>query len=302
MHIEHPFHPADVAPAEANRAARAAVKGAPLGVGARAAFDEKKMAIPARGDVAVEAGVMGDVGGFWCRPAGALPRVAILFLHGGGYCMGSARAFTSFAGQFASRAGVAVFAADYRLAPEHPFPAAVDDAIAAYRALSRECPGGVALCGDSAGGGLALSLAACAVRMDLGSPTAVAVMSPWTDLAMTGDSYATRADADPVFTREVLQDIANTYLGGADPRDPAASPLYAGMAGLPPVRIDVGDDELVLDDAVRYVAQARAAGVDASVHVWKGMPHVFQTGIGKYRAADESLDGIAAFLRGHLPG
>jgi epsilon-lactone hydrolase len=299
--LEHDVDPRDLAPAQANRRARAATKGAPLGVQARASFDAKKYAIPAAPDVTVARATVGGIPGFWCRPANAGPGAAILFLHGGGYVMGSAQAFTNFAGQIGLRAGADTFVVDYRLAPEHQFPAAVEDALAAYTG----CIEGrlrVALAGDSAGGGLALALLGRLSRAEDATrrPVAAAVMSPWADLTLTGGSYVTRAEADPVFTREVLRNIAQTYLGGTDPADPLASPLFGSLQGLPPIRIDVGDDEVVLDDSLRYAARAGAAGVPVSVHVWKGMPHVFQTGLGRFVAAERSMDGIGDFLREHL--
>jgi acetyl esterase/lipase len=300
--LEHELDPRDVAPAQANRQARAATKGTPLGAQARAAFDAKKYAITAAPDVVVTAAVVGGIPGFWCRPPNARPGAAILFLHGGGYVMGSARAFTNFAGQIAIRAGVDTFVADYRLAPEHRFPAALEDALAAYKGCAEQGDCRVAVVGDSAGGGLALALLAKVSQAESAAtrrPAAAAVMSPWLDLALTGRSHVTRAEADPVFTREVLRDIASTYLGDTHPADPFASPLFGAMEGLPPIRIDVGDDEVVLDDSLRYAARAANAGVPVSVHVWKGMPHVFQTGIGRYVAAERSMDGIGAFLREH---
>jgi acetyl esterase/lipase len=301
MRIDHALHPQDRAPAQANREARAATKGQPLGVEARPGFDAKKRAIPAAANVGVGASVVGGVPGFWCRPVAARAPGCVLFLHGGGYVLGSAQAFTNFAGQIAARVGVDTFVPDYRLAPEHPFPAALEDALAAYDALAAHRR--VAVVGDSAGGGLALALSSALVqrgREAAPRPAAIAVMSPWTDLTLSGDSYRTRAHADPVFTIEVLRDIARTYLAGRPAHDPMASPLFGRFDGLPPLRIDVGEDELVLDDSIRYATQAARAGVAAEVHVWKGMPHVFQTGIGRYMASEKCLDASAAFLRKHL--
>jgi acetyl esterase/lipase len=305
MRFEHPFDLRDRPFAQANRAARAATKGHLLGVHSRASFAQRKRVIPAADGVAVSVARVGGVPGCWCRPAHALPGAKILFLHGGGFILGSAESFATFAGQIAARARADVFVADYRLAPEHPFPAGLDDAIAAYEGLVREGPGRIAVVGDSAGGGLALSLVAALTqgpRRSSRPPSAAAVMSPWTDLTLSGKSCITRAEADPVFTRDVLQDIANNYLNGADPANPAASPLFGSLAGLPPIRIDVGEDELILDDSIRYEVKATDAGVAVSLNIWKGMPHVFQTGIGRVLAADASMEGIGAFLRERLSG
>lgn len=289
--------------ARANREARAAAKGTPLDIEARVSFDARKSAIAASDHVAVTAASVGGVSGFWCRPAMAIPGATILFLHGGGYVLGSAQAFTNFAGQIAARACADTFVANYRLAPEHRFPAAFDDAVAAYEGLVAQGTSRIAIVGDSAGGGLALALLARMADAEHAAahrPAAAGVMSPWTDLTLTAYSYVTRAEADPVFTREVLQDVANTYLGDEDPTNPLASPLFGSLEGLPPIRIDVGDDEVVLDDSIRYAARAVTAGVSVSLNVWKGMPHVFQTGLGRFIAAEESLKAIGSFLREHL--
>ncbi|WP_206521664.1 alpha/beta hydrolase, partial [Mesorhizobium sp. M7A.F.Ca.CA.001.05.1.1] len=184
----------------------------------------------------------------------------MLYIHGGGYVLGSAEALANFAGQIAARVGADIFVPDYRLAPEHPFPAAIDDAVAAYRGLVAEGAERIVVVGDSAGGGLTLallSILAADKTKGLVQPVGAAAMSPWTDLALTGDSIETRAEADPIFTRGVLQSFADMYLQGQDATNPKASPLYAQLRGLPPIRIDVGDDELLLADSIRYADRAR---------------------------------------------
>ena len=187
----------------------------------------------------------------------------------------------------------------YRLAPEHPFPAALEDAEACYRALAADGAQPIALTGDSAGGNLALVLLS---RMAASAtpPAAAAVLSPVTDLTMTGPSWNTRAAADPYFTRSQVAALVAAYLSGADPADPRASPLYGELAGLPPVRVHVGDDEVLLDDAQRYVVRAAAAGVDARLEVWHGMPHGFLGGIGRMAAASDALATIGRFLASRL--
>src|SRR4051812_1920369 len=250
MRFEHPLDPRDQPLAQANREMRAPAKGKPLGVENRAAFEARKSSITAPDHVTATPATVGGVPGFWCRPAKAMPNAAILFLHGGGFSMGSARAFTNFAGQLAARAGTDTFVADYRLAPEHQFPAGLNDAIAAYKGLAEQRPGRVAIAGDSAGANLTLAVLARMSDAEHAAtlrPAAAAVMSPWTDLTLASDSYNTRADADPVFTRDVLQQVANNYLGVADPKHPLASPLFGDPKGLPPIRIDIGDDEVLLD-------------------------------------------------------
>ncbi len=218
-------------------------------------------------------------------------------------CSARQQALTHFAGQIAARVGADAFVPDYRLAPEHPFPAAIDDAVAAYRGLVAEGAERIVVVGDSAGGGLTLSLLsilAADKTKGMVQPVGAAVMSPWTDLALTGDSFETRAEADPIFTRGVLQGFADMYLQGQDATNPKASPLYAQLSGLPPIRIDVGDDEVLLADSVRYADRARAAGVEVTLSVWEGMPHVFQSSLGRFLAAERSVDAIGDFLRQRL--
>jgi len=205
--------------------------------------------------------------------------------------LGTARAFRHFAGHLAARSGVATFIADYRLAPEHPFPAAFDDARAAYRGLAAELGGGrIAVVGDSAGGGLALSL----LQQEPGAACGV-LLSPMTDLALTGASIETRATVDPILTRAALEGGVRQYLGGQDPRDPRASPVYHEKRARPPVQVHVGTAEILLDDALRLGSQSRV-----EVHVWEGMPHVFPAHIASFDAARAAHDAIARFLRAEL--
>ncbi|RVA53678.1 steryl acetyl hydrolase, partial [Mesorhizobium sp. M7A.F.Ca.US.001.01.1.1] len=161
----------------------------------------------------------------------------------------------------------------------------------------------IVVVGDSAGGGLTLallSILAADKTKGLMQPVGAAAMSPWTDLALTGDSIETRAEADPIFTRGVLQSFADMYLQGQDATNPKASPLYAQLRGLPPIRIDVGDDELLLADSIRYADRARAAGVEVTLSVWEGMPHVFQSSLGQFLAAEQSVNAIGDFIRQRL--
>jgi len=229
--------------------------------------------------------------------------VAILHVHGGWFNLGTARAYRNLVGHIASRAGADAFIPDYRLAPEHLFPAAVVDVEACYRGLGDQGIKRIAVVGDSAGGNLALvllSIAAAGAGKGLLAPVGAVAISPATDLALTGESFETRAEADPYFTKSQVADLIASYLGRAAPTDPLASPLYGDLRGLPPIRVHVGDDEVLLDDARRYVERATRAGVDAELDVWMGMPHGFVSGVREFDAAREALDAIGAFLAQRL--
>lgn len=300
------LHSQDAPAVAAMRQAASAHKGEILGPEARPMFDAMFAAVPAATDVKVEPATVGGIPGFWVRPHKTVkPGARMLYLHGGGYVLGSAQAVSNFAGQIARRAGADTFVPEYRLAPEHPFPAAIDDAVAAYHGLVAAGAERIVVAGDSAGGGLTLALLSIigAQKAKGGlQPAGAAVMSPWTDLALTGASFETRADADPIFTRAPLQAFADAYLAGRNATDPTASPLYAKFDNLPPIRIDVGDDEVLLDDSVRYAERAQSAGADVALSIWTGMPHVFQSSLGRIVAAERSLDGIGEFLRERLLG
>lgn len=267
---------------------------------AREWYDDMIAHTPAAEGAQYEASQVGGIDGWWVRPEVPATRSAILYLHGGAYEVGSAAAYRNFAGQIAARVGVSVFIPDYRLAPEHPFPAAVDDAKAAYAGLVAQGFTNIALVGDSAGGGLSLTLLshfASDPRLK-----AASVLSPWVDLALEGSSMTDKADADPFLTREALADAVQRYLGSHDPHDPIPSPLYDDLKSLPPVRIDVGENEILLDDSVRYFQKLTAAGGNGELHIWEGLPHVFQVLVGAVAAAETALDDAAKFLREKLVG
>lgn len=269
-----------------------------LGPEVRADYDKMIARTSDAAGVRYQHGTVGGVPGWWCHPADTSGRGVMLYLHGGGYVVGSAQAYRHFVGHIATRARLAAFVADYALAPEHPFPAAVDDAMAAYRGLASLGYANIVLAGDSAGGGLGLTVLAKASRdPSLPRPSGAMVLSPMTDFALTGDSIEGRAKADPVIKRKMLEQTAETYLRAHDRRTPDASPLYADLSALPPVQIHVGDNEILLDDSVRYGERFESQGGDVAVHVWRGMPHVFSGFVDILKVAAEALDIAGAFIR-----
>jgi epsilon-lactone hydrolase len=298
--VIHPLDAEDVAITAAIRASASSTKGVPAGIEARRQFDTLMESVLPRDDVTFEPDTLGGVPGLWVHSTDGRSGEAILHLHGGWFNFGTAWAFRHLVGHIAARAGARAFIPDYRLAPEHPFPAATEDVLDCYRALAERGVQRIFLTGDSAGGNLALGLASRVVTgavSTTASLVGVAVLSPVTDLTLSGATYTTRADADPLFTRPQVAELVRPYLGNADPKHPSASPLYAELSGLPPVRIHVGDDEVLLDDSLRYVARAGTAGIDVRLDVWMGMPHGFVGSIGKLRASARALDAVGAFLR-----
>jgi acetyl esterase/lipase len=299
----HPLIQNDSVAATALRAGVAAFKGKLGGTAARAPFDDVMERVAAPTDVTFEADTVGGIAGLWAKPARPRKGAAIIHVHGGWFNFGTARAYRNLVGHIASRARTDAFIPDYRLAPEHLFPAAVTDVEACYRGLVDKGIDKIAVTGDSAGGNLALvllSIVRAQVHKSDTTPVGAVAISPVTDLALTGESYQTRAEADPYFTKSQAAGLIASYLGDADPKNPLASPLYGDLSGLPPIRLHVGDDEVLLDDARRYVERAVAAGVDAELDVWMGMPHGFVTGIGEFDAARQALDAIGAFLTQRL--
>lgn len=302
--VFHPLSDADRAVVIAMRPQAEPFKGTMTGPEAREAYDGIMEQTPDAPGVRYERGSAGGVPGAWCRPQDAAPGVMILYLHGGAHVFGSAYAYRHLAGQIAARANATAFVADFRRAPEDPFPAAVDDARAAYHGLGEAGARQIAIVGDSSGGGLALAVLAITqgearAGTSVG-PRAAVALSPWTDLALTGPSMEERADDEWMLTRAMLATTGGSYLQGHDPRDPRASPLYGHLASLPPIQLHVSTSEILLDDSRRYVERARREGVDATVYIWEGMPHVFPTNVGTFEAAEGALDIMAAFLREQL--
>jgi monoterpene epsilon-lactone hydrolase len=245
----------------------------------------------------------GGVDGEWISPANAPPDKAVLYFHGGGFRIGSVASHRELIAQIADASGARVLAINYRLAPEHRFPAALDDAEAAYGWMRDQgvIPGSIIFVGDSAGGNLVLATMLSLRERGLPLPVAGVLMSPWTDLAATGASYVNRAEADPIHQRPMILALAKNYLGEqGDPRDPLVSPLYADLRGIPPLLIQVGDRETVFDDSTMFAERARAADVDIELQVWDGMIHVFQMFGAQLPEAHQAIAGIAKFINRHL--
>ena len=245
----------------------------------------------------------GGVAGEWISPTNAPKDKAILYFHGGGFRLGSVASHRDLIAQIALVSCYRVLAINYRLAPEHRFPAALDDALAAYDWMLRQGlkPADIAFAGDSAGGNLALAAMLALRESQRPRPAAAVLMSPWTDLAATGASYESRAEADPIHQRPMILALAKNYLGGqGDPCNPLVSPLYADLAGLPPLLIQVGDRETVLDNSVMLADKARATGVEVDLQVWDGMIHVFQMFGAELPEAYQAIAEIARFLDRHL--
>ncbi|MBB5976720.1 alpha/beta hydrolase [Kribbella solani] len=265
----------------------------------RAGFDAVFAERPLGADVTLAERTLGGVRALDVRVEGANRAGVILYLHGGGYVVGSARTGANLAAPLSRLSGVPAVSLEYRLAPEHPFPAAIHDALAAYRELV-ESGQTVLIAADSAGGGLALATLLSARAEGLAMPAGVVLFSPWTDVTLTGPSIDTRGEYDPLFNRPIMEDYAAMYLGGADAADELASPLRADLSGLPPLLVQVGSAEVLLDDALRLVARAAEQEVDVSLDVVAGAPHVFQYFAGFLPEADEALDRAATFIRHRL--
>jgi epsilon-lactone hydrolase len=269
-----------------------------LTIGERRAAAESMASQPPAG-TSVEPLDTGGVPAEWVAAEGVTSDRVVLYLHGGAYQIGSPATLRHVIALLSAAAQARVLSVDYRLAPEHPFPAAVHDALAVYRYLlhAGTDPAAVAIAGDSAGGGLAL--ATLVALRDAGDPlpASAVAMSPWTDLALTGESLRTRADVDIMIKPAAMPQTVATYLAGADPRHPYASPLYADLRGLPPILIQVGDAEVILDDSTRFATKAKAAGVDVTLEVWDEMPHVWHAFAGLLPESDQAISRIGAWLR-----
>jgi acetyl esterase/lipase len=265
----------------------------------RAIYSRMLRQFPLAADVTVEAVSVNGVPCEWMTPPNAVGNRTLLYVHGGGYVIGSPGDYRDMVPRIARAAQARALVVDYRLAPENPHPAAVDDAIAVYRGLldrgvrSDE----IVVAGDSAGGGL--TLATCVAARDAGLPLPAAgvCISPWIDLEGLGESMIGNGDRDPLVKKDLVLGMAQAYLGGQDRRTPLAAPLYADLRGLPPLLIQVGTAETLLDDARRIAKRAKAAGVDTTIEEWADMIHVWHCFGSFLPEAQQACDRIGEFVR-----
>jgi len=268
----------------------------------RATFAPAGSPHPVPDDVLVSEVTAGGVPAHWLAAPGTDAGRVLLFLHGGGFALGSLRSDGELAARLGRAAGMRVLLIEYRLAPEHPFPAAIDDVLAAWRWLRAEQDldaGSLAVAGDSAGGGLATALLVALRDAGEPLPAAAVLMSPTVDLTSSGASMTERVDQDPFSTPAMLRGFAADYLAGADPETPLASPLFASLAGLPPLLIQAGTADLLLSDSERLAAAASRAGVDVTLEIGEGLPHAYPIMLGTPEAA-EATEQTGKFLRARV--
>jgi monoterpene epsilon-lactone hydrolase len=283
------------------------LRNAPLDIGGdaieeRANFEKMLSAQPLADDVSTTAGELGGVRVLNIETGDANHDAVMLWFHGGWYVIGSPRTSAGLSSDLARRVGAKIISVDYRLAPEHPYPAALQDATAAYRGLldSGVDPRSIAIVGESAGGGLAVALLASLAENGLAQPAAAFLLSPWTDLTLSGETMTSMVGIDPVFTREKVSVRAADYVGSTDPTDPSISPIFADLHGLPPILIQAGSHEILLDDSIRLARRAAIDDVDITLDVTPGVPHGFQAFAAILDEGDAALTRAAAFLDHHL--
>jgi len=264
----------------------------------RKATDERGLAYGLAADVTVEKVSANGVAAEWTATPGAARDAAILYAHGGGYLFGSLDSHRHMVAELGRAANCVALAMNYRLAPEHPFPAPVEDALAGYRFLLAQGfkPERIAIAGDSAGGGLVVAAMVAIREAGLPQPGAGWCLSPWIDMEALGASMETRAAADPMVQKAGILEIAKAYLAGADPRSPLAAPLYADLAGIAPLLIQVGAAETLLDDAIRLAQKAGAADVRVDLQVWPEMVHVWPLFWPELKAGRRALDEAGAWI------
>ncbi len=260
---------------------------------------EQALTKPLASDITCEPCDLNGVAAEWVSAPNASPDRVLLYFHGGGYYRGSIDTVREMTSRMSRASGARALPIDYRLAPEHPFPAAVEDTLTAYRWLLDHgySPHNIAVGGDSAGGGLTMALLLNARDAGLALPAAGVCLSPWVDLAQSGDSYVTKVSEDPSITKAYLDKYGALYLGGADPKTPLASPLYADLQGLPPLLIQVGTAEVLLSDAAELASRARDAGVKVELDEWDQMTHVWQNNGDRIPESQEAVERIGTFIK-----
>jgi acetyl esterase/lipase len=239
----------------------------------------------------------------WLRPKDPAAGKVLLYLHGGAYVLGSCRTHRQMVSHIARAAGINALVPEYRLAPEHPFPAAIEDAVGVYRSLLDDgfSAGDIFIAGDSAGGGLTVATLLSLRHAGLPLPAAAVVLSPFLDVTASGESATTRAGQDPWFSAKDMTVVIDNYCPkGADLKNPLISPVFANVAGLPPTLIQVGDDEILLSDSTRLAEKMKAAGLDVEIEIWPGMWHVFQLFIGKMPESRRAIERIGAYLKARM--
>jgi epsilon-lactone hydrolase len=257
---------------------------------------------PPAGDIRLEPIDANGIAAEWSLAPGSDPSKVLLFFHGGGYCSGSIVSHRGMVTEAGRAARARTLAVGYRLAPEHPFPAAIEDARSAYRFLLDQgiAPSRIVIGGDSAGGGLTLALMTRVRDAREPLPACAWLVSPWVDLQMIGASLAEKAVADPLISKSYLEELASAYLAGADPANPLVSPLNADLAGLPPLLVQVGSAETLLDDAVRIARRAGAVDVRVNLEIWPHMIHAWHLWAAQLEAGRRAIASAGAFIRAHL--
>lgn len=267
--------------------------------GRRINLEEQLARLPMVEGVTAAAAAIGHIPAQWLVSADIASDLVVLYFHGGGYCMGSSRTHQSLVSYLAKGLQAKALMIDYRLAPEHPFPAALEDAVTSYQWLLSQghSPRNVAIAGDSAGGGLAVATLLRLKEKKIALPAACICLSPWVDLSASGQSYQTKSQDDPLVQKDAILELADAYLDGRNRQTPLASPIFGDLSGLPPLLIQVGSAEVLLDDARRLSANAEAAGVEVVLEVWEEMIHVWQLFSAMLPEGRKALEGAVDFIR-----
>ena len=267
-------------------------------VSARKRLDFFAGMVPTASGVAVRKDSIAGLHSEWLTPDGAPQDRLLLYWHGGGYLIGSCQSHRPFVSHLALEAGICALLPEYRLAPEHPFPAAIEDAVGVYRSLLEQGyePANITVAGDSAGGGISVAMLLSLRDAGIPLPGAVVLLSPLLDLSLQGDSMRTRLDRDPWFNPDILRHVARHYCDDAELTEPLVSPVFADASGMPPTLIQVGDDEILLSDSERFAENMRASGGQVEVEIWPGMWHVWQMFIGLMPESRRAVERLGCFI------